>query len=208
MSARIPTERRPAGPAPAIPASGPGPETRKAALLLHGLSEPDRAWLLAQLPAPQRALLERLLEELQALGIPADGELVAEAVARSAPAAAGRAGSPADGPEQRIAELERASPARLVKLLSGEPPGVVARLLQLREWPWRAELLRQLGSERADRVRALQAAMGPGASPAALAGRLVERVVERLREGEGAAGEGAGRGWRMWGAARGGAGRP
>lgn len=46
--------------------------SRKAALLLHALQEPDRAWVLNGLPAAQQDALRSLLAELRALGIPAD----------------------------------------------------------------------------------------------------------------------------------------
>jgi hypothetical protein len=61
---------------------------RRAALTLHALAAPDRDWLLAQLPADDRAALERLLGELSELGIPAESAVISAALADAPPAAA------------------------------------------------------------------------------------------------------------------------
>ena len=51
---------------------------RQVALILHGLADADRAWLLGRLPPAQVGMLEPLLAELRELGIPADPELAAQ----------------------------------------------------------------------------------------------------------------------------------
>jgi len=206
VSAKAAVERRPAGRAPSEPEPGPGLATRRAALLLHALSESDRAWLLERLAEAERSALGALLHELEALGIPADGALVAEVVG-GLPGQGQVPSTPADGPEARGAELARARPEALVAVLCDEPPGLVARVLHLREWPWKAEVLRRLGPAKAERVRALLVSLERSAAPgagAALSERLVARLGERLGGSDrGTAANGApGRGWLGLGAAR------
>jgi len=54
----------------------PVPDSRRmAALALHGLTPEDRAWVLDRLDTVDRDSLQRLIDELVALGVPADPEL-------------------------------------------------------------------------------------------------------------------------------------
>jgi len=173
-------------------------ETRQAALLLHGLPPGDRRWLLQQLSGDERASLQALLAELETLGIPADRALLDEAVsARAAPVPADDLSSPrwdAPGAERedvsaQLALLESADPRRLGAILRDESPGLIVRLLELREWPWRERLLAQLGAPKrrhveeqlARRERASSAAAP--VPPVALQGQLVSGVLRRLRQG-------------------------
>lgn len=60
---------------------------RRAALTLHALALQDREWLLEQLPAADSAALRELLAELQALGMPADADVIRSALAEAVPSA-------------------------------------------------------------------------------------------------------------------------
>jgi hypothetical protein len=51
-------------------------EPRKAALLLHAMRPRDQRWILDQLDANQRMVLQDLLAELKELGIPAEPSLL------------------------------------------------------------------------------------------------------------------------------------
>lgn len=94
---------------------------RLAALALHALTAPDRAWLLEQLPAPQRVELEDLMGELVALRIPRDPELLNAAMANSSASDLGMAPVP-------VAPAPWSDPA-VVAVLQSEPLGLVARYL-------------------------------------------------------------------------------
>jgi len=100
---------------------------RRCALTLHAVEPGDRVWLLAQLPADQRAVLGQLVAELQAIGIPRDRQAAREAMRTksSAPAA------PAELAQAIPAQGGQAAPdVRVVAhLLQGEPPALIAFLL-------------------------------------------------------------------------------
>jgi hypothetical protein len=181
--------------------------TRQAALLLHGLAARDREWMLAQLNDGQAGELRALLDELQALGIPADADLIG---------AASRAGQRADMPDapaQPGAVLATAAANRIHALLAAEPDRLVALAIASSAWPWKERVLSLLGEERSLRIRELAMLTNPGpqarravlrdlaerlATLPASAGasenppehsrwtRLRRRMLQRLRPGEAA----------------------
>jgi hypothetical protein len=125
---------------------------RQAALLLHALGEDDRRWLLAQLPEAQRLVLEPLLRELRALGIPADQQLLAQLNPGSE--AVLETPSASSSPARDESVVMHASAEHLAPILRGEPPQLIARLLALRSWPWAADLLQLLPDAKARDVKA------------------------------------------------------
>jgi hypothetical protein len=183
-------------------------ESRQAALLLHTLTPADREWLLARLSDAERLALEPLLEELRALGIPADRELLGEVIpapgeAATPEAAPGRpaatTGPETTGPEEaaHLRSLERADPVGLAAVLCDEPSGLIVHLLRMREWPWRQALIEQLGGRGKEVEELLQRAASAGESsgpvPTALQLHLVTAVARRLREAREVR-----RAWRPW----------
>lgn len=139
-------------------------DARRAALLLHAMAEPDRRWLLDALPASQRSLLEALLEELVAMGVPVDQAWVDDAVA-NAPA------SPHSG-----------NAAAMVHALCEEPDRLIAQVLRCGPWPWQGELFAALPPHRR---RAVQDLLQDGAeSPVPQA--LREALLAGLRDRSGA----------------------
>jgi hypothetical protein len=104
---------------------------RKAALVLSGLAEADRAWMLDQIGAEERTRLSSLMLELSALGISADDSLARE-LAAEAPA------------KNRVA----VDAGTALGVLAREPDWLIALVLRARPWPWREELLRLLGTQR------------------------------------------------------------
>jgi hypothetical protein len=98
---------------------------RQAALALHGLPEPDRAWVLGQLNEAERTQVAHLLTELRDLGIPR------EPIAIPVPMTA----------RDRV---RAAKPARIRELLRKEPVDFVAAVLAIEAWPWRAAYLARL----------------------------------------------------------------
>lgn len=175
------------------------PEARRAALLLHGIARGDRSWLLGMLDERERAALEPLLEELQELGVPADRQLLGEltgapAEPRDASVGSNDRGGPAEGagPGLDHERLDRADPARLAAVLRDEPPGVIARLIAIRSWAWREELLPRLGEKRRHVLDQLgqvprrqpETAGKDGAFGALLDQHLVAAVLRRLDSDE------------------------
>jgi hypothetical protein len=115
---------------------------RKAALILHAMSETDQLWALAQLAPNKRAELAPLLAELVELGIPGDDSLLEDAF------------SPSSAPDVRelvaVEEVvDRMAVHHVCTLLRDEPAPFVAKLLDARAWPWADEVAQRLGVERA-----------------------------------------------------------
>lgn len=91
---------------------------QRAALTLHALGEHDRQWMLRSLSAAQRRLLQPLLQELDALGIPRDAGLLEPvgAGAREQGAASSPLASLADADPNVLAAIVSAEPARIAQL--------------------------------------------------------------------------------------------
>lgn len=139
------------------------PAHRQSALLLHGLAQADQRWILARLDQADARVLRDHLRELKDLGIPADRSL-----APVATPAGGASAGPAGGAEAAL--VQRASPAALQLALADEPAWVVAQLLALSAWPWRAAFLDGLAPERRAAIEACApAALAPRAAAALLA---------------------------------------
>lgn len=152
---------------------------RHAALLLHAMPATDRQWLLAQLTAAERTPLLALLEELEALGMPADCAMLAKTIATNAPPLKtdARIGSP----EQMRAAIGRVTPQRIMQMISAEPPALIAALLAIADWPWHGAVLAQLDPLRRGQVKDVlqrNAKCAPG-----LAEHLVALLTLRLRDG-------------------------
>lgn len=111
-----------------------------AAWALHCMALEDRQWILGRLSAEQRRTVQRLLDELLALGLPARAEISATVLP-----------APEPRPSKPPAALERlqALPAPLAcLLLEGEPDMLVADVLRLGPFRWQAALLERLGPRR------------------------------------------------------------
>ncbi len=162
-----------------------GSPMRRAALLVHAMERPDRDWVLGQLAPDERDQLATMLAELRELGIPAERELLKQAVAEMPPAS--QHAQAADPPRENApsdttspqAMLRRADPALIARALRAEPPALVAAVLALEPWPWREAVLAQLGVKRAE----VGELLAPGSVPAA---RLHEHapaaVARRIEE--------------------------
>lgn len=143
---------------PMIPQATPA---HRAALTLHALSAPDRAWVLQGLPGEQQELLNVLLHELEELGIPRDPELAG---------ALPEEHEPVDhAPAALLRNLDGAGVGRLCGVLAAEPPRLAAALLASGPWPWREQLLRELTLAAGHDVQRL--------APATAAARLLQEAV-------------------------------
>ena len=177
------------------PDTQPQPLARRAALTLHALGAADRAWLLAQLPPVQREQLQAMLRELEALGIPASGNLLQDLLgaadagvrpeagaSQAARAETSQLGS-STGFQQQQAALGRLDAALVARILQSEPAGLIAQLLHIHAWPWRQAVLEQLGLVKRRRVEefldGLRRQVRPKA-PDALHRSLVAAVYRRV----------------------------
>lgn len=168
-------------PDPAEPVRG----ARHAALLLHAMAPADRDWMLQALPPQERAELEPLLVELEALGIARDLALI-EAATALAPEQRPAVGPPppvAMSDEAMLHALGEERVAALAALLRAEPAGLVAEWLSLAAWPWREALLQAMEPMQRRKVEAHLAAMPADATtPPGMRAALVSAVAARLRE--------------------------
>lgn len=153
-------------------------QPRRAALMAHALTAADQAWLLRSLAPERRRLLEGLLAELRELGIPPDGSLL-DAVKLEC-AATTASVEPAETTERQLDRLPAAGVRDLAELLRHEPPGVAARLLAMRPWPWRSALLGYLGDDFARQVREASVEAGAPRLEAALGTALLGQLSGHL----------------------------
>jgi hypothetical protein len=136
---------------------------RQSALLLHAMAPGDRAWLLDRLPEDERGALLSLLEELLAVGIPTDRDLLRDAIARN-PLARPEGGEPPPSSDRPgllrgldgiVADDRSPAWIRLCALLRQAPAGLVAHLLQMHTWAWSEQAMRTLPPPQRARVNAL-----------------------------------------------------
>ena len=158
-------------------------DVRKAALLLHTLSDADRNWMLEQLPAQHRRQLLDLVEELRELGIPASQALL-DAVKDDTTAGRAPICVPAvDSWESWCAEIDRAGPSAVWPILRAEPEHLIARVMAVRDWSWAPAIAQWLDPLQRSRVRALLEQCGPSnyAEAQAMNAYLLSRLGERIR---------------------------
>ena len=110
-------------------------DARRAALTIHALPVTDRHWMMQRLELQQRRTIEVLLEELESLGVVADGRMVEQALAAAAE-------SEADPQWRRT--LARCDVDTMAACLKDEPAMLVSRLLERGPWPWDSALLERM----------------------------------------------------------------
>lgn len=171
---------------------------RSAALVLHSMSEADRAWALAELSEEERGVLRPLIDELQELGVPASADWVPSAIGVPAQVARGRE---TRDPVHR--KVSRALPEQVASALQDEPVELVRRLLSLSPWPWKAEVIAALNARRGELFDfAPSLAVFP--SPSALDRALLARFAAQLERSVGRPADDSsdrsspGNGWRGW----------
>lgn len=113
------------------------PGVRQAALTLHAMPASDRSWVLAALPPQEREQLHALLQELQALGIPADDTLVAGLAQDAVP------GARAD---DWLQDLDARGAAALALVLHGEPREFTSAVLTILHDAARRQVIAALGN--------------------------------------------------------------
>lgn len=146
---------------------------RSAALTLHGLSAPDRQWLLAQLDPQHRTQLQILLDELVLLGIPSDPELVQVAIHRPKTTAS---------QEESGRGVMVGTPESLAAILGGEPDSMIGIVLSTIDRSHAQEVLQKMPADRLGPIRA--AIDRAPKSATALNEAILEAIRHRLVRNE------------------------
>lgn len=142
---------------------------RRAAVALHELHEEDRNWILAELLPQDRNTLNDYLTEIRALGFASDQSFANEATVLS------YGDTEASSPLER---LRRASAEDVYGVLKDESPVLIAKLLKVDEWLWKAQFLAHFGDAMQSRLREIQSSTGLVAP--SLAEHLIVEVALRL----------------------------
>lgn len=146
--------------------------SRRAAVVLHGLSDQDREWILGRLPQGQQDELRELVQELAALGVPPAAMVDVEVVVPHPDP------QRLDSDEEFLAQLSDLEVRRLAHSIAFLPAPVIASCLQIRRWPWRTTVLESLPDALARDVRD---ALNPGNHDKANAPRLRAALARELR---------------------------
>jgi hypothetical protein len=144
---------------------------RRAAVALHALSEEDRHWMLAELPAADKATLAQYLEELKGLGFTTEAAVQHDSLFGKVAKAV---------PNQPSDFVRDATALEMLSVLEGEPSSLIAQLMAIRNWRWREGFLRLCSPIRQDRIRAAISAT-TCVAPARKA-FLLEAIGNRLKE--------------------------
>ncbi len=105
---------------------------RRAALLIHSLGVAERAAVLGDIDPDKRELVQALLTELEALGIPRDRSLLDEALSNRGTS---EAATPMVDDDATL--VAQASADQMIVLLLREPAAIVQRIVGAAAWPWR-----------------------------------------------------------------------
>jgi hypothetical protein len=122
--------------------------------------------VLAALPETQRGLLQPLLAELDALGIPKEQAFLGDPPLETSDPV--RANS-----RSWLLDLDGDGVTALAAVLRAQPVQLTRTLLAMHAWPWRAQLLQALGD---DQGGAEQAVSLPAPSP-----RLQAAILQSLK---------------------------
>jgi hypothetical protein len=152
---------------------------RRCALALHGVSEEDRRWLLAKLPADRISELDLLLVELKSLGIAAD-PATARAALRSTAASAHTVRRPSrtTRSDPKRDALEDTPPGELARVLQHEPPSLIVHVLGMLGRETEEAVLAQINAPKRRQVQELLQTARPVAGHRS---RLSEALRDELR---------------------------
>ena len=153
---------------------------RRAALEVHALAKQDREWILGRLDRQDRARIEPLLSELDAMNIHFDVD-PAQVAGDPHPLAPVNGAAYAAPAADSFAVVRSASAAAVGRALQDEPQWLVERVLAIEAWPW-SPAVRAAAAEHAGRGAGLRvrepstATTGGPALNAALVELLSARV--------------------------------
>lgn len=144
---------------------------QRAALLLLGLQDEDREFILANLSQPAREHIAPCIKQLREMGVPPQHDWLSLLGTK-----------PATRPRTKLPEhaIARADAKTISRLLAQEPAGLVGALLSSKDWPWASEFVEALPS---DRRAALTRHMKSNVKPAPyLILALQKQIAFRLSE--------------------------
>lgn len=118
---------------------------RKAAVLLHGLHEDDRQWMLDKLSGEERHILTQYLDEIRELGFPSENSVSRESIRR-----AGKAANAS--PIEIVAEADAEA---VYDVLHTEPVPLTAKLLRTHQWKWTSGVLERFQEPVRGQIRKL-----------------------------------------------------
>ncbi|HEX7640593.1 MAG TPA: hypothetical protein VF472_00125 [Burkholderiaceae bacterium] len=157
---------------------------RQSALLLHGIGETDRRWILAQLTDDQRRDLSTQLAELKELGMPPDRSLAEELLAGGVRATVPHAPRMAAAADGTGAALRLAPAQAVLQLLKEQPAWLIAAVLSVEAWPWREAIYAALNASTRERVKQATGTKLPHKLAVALVADLESRLVSVEVEAE------------------------
>ncbi|MES2355362.1 MAG: hypothetical protein V4568_13390 [Pseudomonadota bacterium] len=147
---------------------------RKAAVMLHGVSEQDQAWILDRLPENSRQELEALIGELQELGFDsADCALVDLPSQRNDVQAPTQVETTAGN---AITKIEKCPLPLLIEWGNEEAEWVVAQVLLQRKWSWTVAFLTGIKIDKKNRLEKIRRELAVLSQP------MAERLLIRLAD--------------------------
>lgn len=148
---------------------------RQAAVALHALAAADRTLILAELPETDQATLRGYLTELDELGF--DSGAATDLLPRRG---AGAGPVPSAANDEAADALADAAAADVHAVLEGEPASLVAQLLSVEAWTWRADFLTLQTAPRREQLRACAPDGAVAPARAAFLRRAVSERLQRL----------------------------
>jgi flagellar motor switch protein FliG len=125
---------------------------KKTALVLYGLHETDKEWLLSHLPAQQKIILKGRLEELEALGIqPVEQDL--STIIREFTEKYKKVVEKEDEIGDLLEKIDAVSLNSIQPLLDNESEQSVALILAVSNWSWASQYLSTLTIDKKDKIR-------------------------------------------------------
>ncbi len=143
---------------------------RQTAMVLAGLPQAERDWVLNHLPPARARALASMVDEALHLGIRAEGAMLTRLIDALDHQAS---------PEDARAYLDLARAEAMCALLADSPAVLIARLLAAHPWRWReAFIARFSGPQKREVIEALREQHGEAPQ---LAQALIEEIAQRLR---------------------------
>lgn len=127
---------------------------KKASLVIFGLEDEDRNWILDQLTKPQHDKLKSLLDDLSSLGLEADNTIINE-ILNNHKTFHEADKSSLDVFSILIEKVDQMSVKEASGLLASENSIAIAMVLSIRNWSWTDKYISTLELEKATEIRGL-----------------------------------------------------
>ncbi|OOG44441.1 hypothetical protein [Polaromonas sp. A23] len=150
---------------------------KKAALLLHGLSDADQRWILSRLPLDIRGRMTPLLIELNELGFDMTEfrDISADAVVQQLSVSdPDKWNEGLKNYRRAVDRVDSCLPRTIIHWASGETDWVISQILTHREWSWTIHFTNALPPYRRKRIEKLYKEV------TRLPQKLGERLIQQL----------------------------